>query len=210
MGLFNVLSHMLGCSSKKGTTEMSKVAIVYFSGYGHTKKLTEAVAAGVEKAASAQLVAISQEGELAEADWATLLAADAIIFGAPTYMGNAPWQFKKFADASSKYWGHQQWKNKIAAGFTNSASMNGDKLATLHSIYTLAMQHSMIWVGLGLMAANKKASVRNDINYVGSFSGLMATSPADSSPEEGPLPGDLETAKLFGQRVAEITNKFVK
>lgn len=189
---------------------MSNVAIVYFSGYGHTKKLTEAVQAGVATAATAEVIAIDAEGNLTEAQWETLAKADAIIFGAPTYMGNAPWQFKKFADASSKYWGHQQWKDKVAAGFTNSASMNGDKLMTLHSLYTLAMQHSMIWVGLGILASNKKDAQRNDLNYVGAFSGLMAQSPADSSPEEGPLPGDLATAKQFGARVAEITNKFVK
>ena len=34
------------------------------------------------------------------------------------------------------------------------------------------------------------------------FSGLMAQSPSDASPEEGPLPGDLETARRFGVRVA--------
>ena len=38
--------------------------------------------------------------------WETLAAADAIIFGSPTYMGGASWQFKKFADASSKVWYH--------------------------------------------------------------------------------------------------------
>jgi NAD(P)H dehydrogenase (quinone) len=72
------------------------------------------------------------------------------------------------------------------------------------------MQHSMIWVGTGLMPANSKAAQRNDINFVGSFSGLMAQSPSDSSPEEGPLPGDLETAKLFGARVVETAAKFKK
>ena len=34
--------------------------------------------------------------------WDQLAAADAIIFGAPTYMGSASAQFKQFADASSK------------------------------------------------------------------------------------------------------------
>ena len=70
------------------------------------------------------------------------------------------------------------------------------------------MQHSMIWVGTGLMPANSKAAVRNDINWLGSFAGLMAQSPSDSSPDEGPLPGDLATAKVFGERVAQITLRF--
>jgi len=168
------------------------------------------VGAAAAVGTSAELIAISAEGTISDADWAALDAADAIIFGSPTYMGSVSWQFKKFADASSKPWFSQKWKDKIGAAFTNSATMNGDKLSTLHYLFTLGMQHSMIWVGTGLMPSNSKAAQRNDINFVGSFSGLMAQSPSDSSPEEGPLPGDLETAKLFGKRVAETTAQFKK
>ena len=42
---------------------------------------------------------------------------------------------------------------------------------------------------------NAKAAQRNDINYVGSFSGAMAQSPSDASPAEM-LEGDLATARL--------------
>ncbi|NDI87039.1 MULTISPECIES: flavodoxin family protein [Undibacterium] len=188
---------------------MSKVAIVFHSGYGHTTKAAQAVEAGAAAAgAQTELIQISAEGTISDAQWASLAAADAIVFGSPTYMGTVSWQFKKFADASSKPWFTQQWKDKIAAGFTNSATMNGDKLSTLHTLFTLAQQHSMIWVGTGLMPANSKAAQRNDINFVGSFAGLMTQSPSDASPEEGPLPGDLETAKLFGQRIAQVAQRF--
>lgn len=182
---------------------MSKIAIVFHSGYGHTKRMAESVAEG----AKGELVAIDAEGNLTEAQWATLGAADAIVMGSPTYMGSVSWQFKKFADASSKQWFTQDWKDKIAAGFTNSASMNGDKLLTLHFLFTLSQQHSMIWVGTGLMPSNSKAAQRNDVNYVASFSGAMAQSPSDSSPGEM-LPGDLETARLFGVRVAAVAARF--
>ena len=182
---------------------MSHIAVVYHSGYGHTKRMAESVAAG----AGAKLVAIDAEGNLSDSDWETLNKADAIIFGSPTYMGSVTWQFKKFADASSKAWFTQAWKDKIFAGFTNSATMNGDKHSTLHYFITLAMQHSGIWVGTGLMPSNSKAAQRNDVNYVGSFAGAMAQSPSDSSPEEM-LSGDLETAKLFGQRVAATAARF--
>jgi len=182
---------------------MSKIAIVFHSGYGHTKKMAESVAAG----AAGELVAIDAEGNLSDAQWATLLAADAIVFGSPTYMGSVSWQFKKFADASSKPWFTQLWKDKIAAGFTNSASMNGDKLSTLHYMFTLSQQHSMIWVGTGLMPSNSKAATRNDINYVASFAGAMASTPSDASVDEM-LPGDLETARRFGERIAAVTARF--
>ncbi len=184
---------------------MTNVTIVEHSGYGHTKKLAESVLAGTSQVAdvSAALIAIDAEGNVPEAAWAQRGASDAIVFGSPAYMGNVSWQFKKFADATSKPWYTQAWRDKLFAGFTNSATMNGDKFATLHMTMTLAMQHSGFWVGTGRMPSNAKAAQRNDINYVGSFGGLMAQSPFDSSPEEGPPPGDLETGKLFGKRIAE-------
>ena len=182
---------------------MAKVAVVFHSGYGHTLRMAQSVAEG----AGAELVTIDAEGNVSEAGWSTLNAADAIIMGSPTYMGSVSWQFKKFADASSKPWFSQAWKDKVFAGFTNSATMNGDKHSTLHYLFTLAMQQGGIWVGTAIMPSNTKAAQRNDINYVGSFSGAMAQSPSDSSPAEM-VQGDLDTARMFGKRVAEVTARF--
>lgn len=184
---------------------MAKVAVVFHSGYGHTLRVAQAVAQG----ADAELIAIDADGNLPEGAWDTLNTADAIVFGSPTYMGTVSWQFKKFADASSKAWFTQAWKDKLFAGFTNSATMNGDKLSTLHYMQTLAMQHSGLWVGTGLMPSNSKAAKRDDVNYVGSFSGMMAQSPSDASPAEMSV-GDLETARLFGQRVAATAARLAK
>ena len=57
--------------------------------------------------------------------------ANAIIYGSPTYMGGPAWQFKKFADACSKLFERQAWKNKLASQVTKSASVSGDKFATI-------------------------------------------------------------------------------
>jgi len=181
---------------------MTKAAVVFHSGYGHTLRMAQAVAEG----AGAELVAIDAEGNLSDAGWATLNAADAIIMGSPTYMGSVSWQFKKFADATSKAWYTQAWKDKVFAGFTNSASMNGDKHSTLHYLFTLAMQQGGIWVSMGIMPSNAKAAQRNNLNYLGSYAGAMAQSPSDASPAEM-LQGDLDTAKQFGQRIAAMTAK---
>lgn len=182
---------------------MNKIVVVYHSGYGHTLKQAEAVAKG----AGAELVAIDTEGNLPEAQWASLDDADAIILGSPTYMGSVTWQFKKFADASSKAWFTQKWKDKVFGGFTNSATMNGDKHSTIHYFITLAMQHSGIWVGTGLMPSNSKTAKRDDINFVGSFAGAMMQTPSDASIDEV-VQGDLETARLYGERIAQITRQF--
>ena len=181
---------------------MSKIVVVYHSGYGHTQKIAEAVAA----AAHADLVKIDAEGNLPDGAWEQLAAADLIVFGSPTYMGSVSWQFKKFADASSKAWFGQAWKNKLFAGFTNSASLNGDKLSTLHYFITLAMQHGGLWVGTALMPANSKAATRADINSLGSFAGLMTATPSDASADEM-VPGDMATAKAFGARLVEVAGR---
>ncbi len=175
-----------------------KIVIVYHSGYGHTAKVAQAVAEG----AGASLLAIDAEGHLPEGGWDTLAAADAVVFGSPTYMGNVSWQFKKFADASSKVWFVQGWRNKLAAGFTNSASLYGDKGSTLQYLNTFALQHGMLWVGSGMMPANTKASTRADINNLGVAGGLMTATPSDASVDEM-VPGDLATAAAFGRRIAE-------
>ena len=189
---------------------MVNIVVVYHSGYGHTKKQAEAVFEGVASVGevTANLKAISTEGTLEEGDWKLLDEADAIVFGSPTYMGMVSWQFKKFAEASSKRWFKMTWRNKMAAGFTNSGSINGDKHSTLHYMITLAMQHGMVWVGPGLMPSNTKNAQRDDINYLGSFAGLMAQSPVDLGPEAAPPPGDLTTAKLFGERVAAAAKQW--
>lgn len=178
---------------------MSDIVVVFHSGYGHTHRVAQAVAEG----ASAQLLAIDADGNLPEGGWETLAAADAIVLGSPTYMGSVSWQFKKFADASSKVWYTQGWKDKLFAGFTNSATMNGDKFATLSYLWQLAMQHSGLWVSLGIMPSNNKAATRDAVNYVGGYGGLLTTSPSDASPAEMPA-GDLDTARRFGERVAEV------
>ena len=174
---------------------MSKTVVVYHSGYGHTQRVAQFVAEG----AKAQIIAIDAEGNISEADWTAINAADAIIFGSPTYMGMASWQFKKFADATSKQWMSGAWKDKVAGGFTISASPSGDKLSTIQYFITLAMQQAMIWVG--------QPSMNNGtLNRIGSNSGVMAQVGPSSPAEEIPQ-GDLDTAKAYGERVAAVATK---
>ena len=182
---------------------MTRIAVVYHSGYGHTQRLAQAVADG----ANAQLIAIDADGNLPEGGWEALAAASTIIFGAPTYMGGPSWQFKKFADASSKPWFAQAWKDKLFAGFTNSAATNGDKQVTLDYLFHLAMQHGGLWVGNGMLPANSKAATRNDVNWIGAYSGAMAQSPSDASAGDM-AQGDLETGRQFGQRVAAVARRW--
>ncbi len=187
---------------------MAKVAVVYHSGYGHTAEQAKAVVRGVESVAGTNAVLVPVEN--VEEHWTTLEAADAIVFGSPTYMGSASAQFKTFMDASSKAWYVRTWKDKIAAGFTNSASQSGDKLNTLIQLAIFAAQHGMIWVGLDLLPGNNssKGSV-DDLNRLGGFLGALAQSNSDQGPEAGPIASDLKTAEHLGARVAQVTNQFL-
>ena len=184
---------------------MTKIAVVYHSGYGHTAAQAQAVARGAKKVADAEVVLLTSE----EAQkWELLADADAIIFGSPTYMGSASAQFKAFMDASSGVWYGRGWKDKVAAGFTTSASQSGDKLSTLVQLAVFAAQHGMIWVGQDLLPGNNSSTGSvNDLNRLGSFLGAMAQANSDQGAEVAPIESDLLTAEHLGERVATIAKR---
>ncbi|PZQ44924.1 MAG: NADPH-dependent FMN reductase [Micavibrio aeruginosavorus] len=187
-----------------------KTAVVYHSGYGHNEVIAKAVERGAKKAGETALIKISPEGKIEDGEWETLNAADAIVFGAPTYMGSASGPFKMFADASSKAWFTQNWKDKVAGGFTTSHSMSGDKLNTLQQLSILAAQHGMIWASVGVPGAQQTgdAHQRNpeEMNRLGSFLGVMAQA-ENVAAEQSPPSGDVKTAESYGERVANIAKK---
>jgi multimeric flavodoxin WrbA len=185
-----------------------RVAVAYHSGYGHTARQAAAVAAGAESAPGVQAT-LCDVSTLDDGLWRTLAAADAIVFGSPTYMGSQSAAFQTFAEASAKVWSAQGWKDKVASGFTNSAGVNGDKLNTLMSFAVLAAQHGMHWVNLGLPPGwlYRVEGSPDELNRLGGFLGAMAQSPSDASPEVAPSDADLRTAGHLGRRVAEVATQ---
>jgi NAD(P)H dehydrogenase (quinone) len=185
------------------------IAIVYHSSGGHTRRQAEAVKAGVEQVDGAHGLLLSVEE--AQSRWGDLACADAIVFGAPTYVSGVSAAFKAFQEASShavmiKGLG---WKDKIAAGFTNSGSRSGDKLATLIQIALFAAQHGMHWVNLGLPPGNHSTrGSEKDLNRLGFWLGAGAQSNTDQGPGIAPPEADLATARHLGRRVAEATLQF--
>ncbi|MFF4368850.1 flavodoxin family protein [Streptomyces sp. NPDC001594] len=179
------------------------VSIAYHSGYGHTAVVAEAVRAGA--AAAGATVHVVKVDEITDAEWELLDASDAIVFGSPTYMGTASGAFHVFAEATSKRWFGDAWQDKVAAGFTNSASKSGDKLNTLQYFQMLASQHGMSWVNLGLKPGwNSSTGSEYDLNRLGFSSGAAAQSNADEGPE-AVHKADIATAEHLGRRVAEHT-----
>src|SRR6516165_6211190 len=144
---------------------MAKVFIIYHSGFGHTKLQAQAVhrgAAGVVGDDAYLWTTDEANARLDELD-----GADAIIFGCPTYMGNISAEMKKFLEVAAKKWFTLSWKDKIAGAFTNSSSFSGDKLNTLVGLMINAMQHGMIYVGLGMLPAANAPESMNTVEGPG-------------------------------------------
>lgn len=189
---------------------MSTIAIVYYSSQGHTHTLAESIANGIATVSSMKVeLHRLLDSEIQNGRWkndtvvASLMNADAIVFGTPTYMGGYAAQMKAFIDACGGIWFRQGWKDKVAAGFTHSQGLSGDKLNTLQSLQVNALQHGMIWVGNAVMVEGTGLEHQNRLS---SYTGLMAqTYPAEHAVSEG----DQKTAQAFGQRIAETTMRWV-
>jgi len=189
----------------------TKVAVVYHSGYGHTEVVAEKVAEGARAVEGVEVHLVkAEEINSPESPALEILdGVDAMIFGSPTYMGSASAVFKGFMEATSTRWMEQRWANKLAAGFTNSGSMNGDKQNTLIEIFTLSMQHSMVWVGLGQMPGNNHSGGSNDDqNRCGASIGCMTQANVDQGGDVAPPESDRATAVAFGSRVAEAAKRW--
>jgi NAD(P)H dehydrogenase (quinone) len=181
------------------------LAIAYHSGFGHTAALAEAVAAGAREAgAGVTVIAVDQ---MTDAEWDLLDGADGIVFGCATYMGNVSAGFQAFAEQTGRRCLNGAWRDKAAAGFTNSGAKSGDKLSTLVSLAVFAAQHHMHWVNLGLGAGwNSSAGSENDLNRLGFFLGAGAQTDVDANPDQV-HPSDVQTCRHLGQRVALVTRQ---
>lgn len=194
---------------------MASVAIVYFSGSGHTHLMAQAVAEGASQVPDTTVDLIRITGEqIVNGRWqgdeilSQLAQADAIVFGSPTYMGGVAAQFKAFVDAASTAWFSQQWKDKIAGGFTHSSSLSGDKQGTLLYLSINAAQHGMVWVGPTEMPSVYFGK-DDGVNRLGSFLGVMGQSPMNMGGGDPELEsGDRLTAIGYGKRIAEATHRW--
>ena len=190
---------------------MPTVAIVYFSAQGHTHQIAEAVVDGAKGVAGTIVEVIRIIGEdIVQGRWknpaalAKLSTVDAIVFGTPTYMAGYSAQMKAFIDAASEVWIKLGWKDKLAAGFTHSLGLSGDKLNTLQGLWLNAMQHGMVWVGLGELVEGTAA---DKVNRLSCYSGAMAQTDWG---QEKVNEGDRKSAMILGKRVAEAAARWAK
>jgi multimeric flavodoxin WrbA len=152
---------------------MTTITVVFQSGKGHTRILAEAVQKGIQQVPDVAANIFEIQGkDVRERRFsspglmAALDASDGIVFGCATYMGSGSAIYKAFLEAAFlPHWLEQRWKDKMAAGFTNSASQSGDKLSTLCQLMVFAMQMGMLWVGVSDLPGNNwSGGWRADIN----------------------------------------------
>ena len=193
------------------------VAVVYHSVHGHTRTLAEELAAGAQQVPGVQvhLVEIRAEdvnaGRWRDAEALALIErCDAVVLGCPTLMGSVSAVFKAFLEAAFTAFTTQAWKDKLAGGFTMSASQSGDKQSVLQQLSVFAAQLGMQWIGVGDLPGNNwSGGSRDDLNRLGSWLGLMSQSHADLGPEQAGSSGDRLTARRYGERIARLTQRWV-
>ena len=179
---------------------MKKIAVIYHSAQGHTGHIASLVAEGARSLANSEVQLLRAE-DLASAP-NELLKFDGYILGSPTYLGGVSAQIKAFMDATGGLWRSQQLLGRLAAGFTVSALPAGDKQSTLLSMFVFCMQHGMLWVGNPILPEQHLGVPYDEAaNRLGSWSGLMAQA-EKSSTADSFAPGDIKTARMFGQNFA--------
>lgn len=187
------------------TDTIRTIALPYFSGAGHTTQLAQAIADGARRnGVAAHCINVE---DISDPDWDLLDRAHTILFGAPTYMGSVPATYGAFLEEAGGRWMDQGWQDKLAGGFTVATFGSGDKLSTLQRFSIFAAQMGMIWVGPVDIGAPVFPE-NEGANVDGGWLGLMASSAR--TPRGSVRAGDLDTARRFGARVADVTQRLGK
>lgn len=200
-----------------------KVLVVYYSMYGHTLKLAQAVAEGAGQVAGIEVVlrrvqefdAVNQIIDQNEAARAMreqqqqisvctvddLKTADGVVFGSPTRYGNMTAQLKQLFDSTASLWLNGDMEGKPAGVFTSTASTHGGQETTLLTMMVPLLHLGMLVVGVPYSTEGMiHTEARGGTPY-------GATTIAGGQGELQPQPEDLAIARALGQRVAEITTK---
>ncbi|MCL7413697.1 MAG: NAD(P)H:quinone oxidoreductase [ANME-2 cluster archaeon] len=199
-----------------------KIFVIFYSRYGNTMRMAEAIAEGVKSVEGCQ-AELRRTAELAPPEivkrderWASmkehlektyplvqtsdLKEADGAIFGSPTRFGNMASSLKDFWDQTSGIWVEGGLINKVGGCFTGSATMHGGQETTILTMWIPMIHHGMIIAGVPyseqvLMTTRDGGSPYGPSTVVGP----MADQP--------PTMNDIVIAMALGKRVAELTVK---
>jgi NAD(P)H dehydrogenase (quinone) len=196
---------------------MTKVLILYYSAYGHTERMAQAVAEGVREASAH--ADIKRVPELVSEEVATksgfkldqsapiatvteLPNYDAIIFGSGTRFGVVTSQMRNFIDQTGPLWATGALVGKVGSVFTGSATQHGGQESTILTMIPTLLHHGMVVVGLPYSFQGQS---RQDEITGGSPYGAATITHADGS--RMPSDNELSGAKFQGAHVAKIAAK---
>lgn len=196
-----------------------KVAIVFYSMYGHIGKLAEAEKAGLKKAGiEADIYQVAEtlpqevltkmhappKSDIPVIDAETLTKYDAFLFGIPTRYGNFPAQWKTFWDTTGGQWGSGGFWGKYAGLFISSGTQGGGQESTAIAALSTLTHHGIIYVPLGYAKTFPQLTQLNEIRG-GSPWGAGTFAGADGSRQPSEL--ELELATIQGEQFGHAISK---
>ncbi|KAG7292877.1 Minor allergen Alt a 7 [Staphylotrichum longicolle] len=190
-----------------------KIAIVYYSMYGHIRQLAEAEKAGIEKAGgTADLFQVPETlpQEVLDKmhappkptdvpvlnDPTVLEGYDAFLLGIPTRYGNFPAQWKAFWDKTGKQWSSGGFYGKFAGVFISTASMGGGQESTAIAVMSTLAHHGIVYVPLGYA---KAFGLLTDLTEARGGSAWGAGTFAGGDGSRQPSAKELELATIQGE-----------
>jgi NAD(P)H dehydrogenase (quinone) len=139
------------------------ILVLFYSRHGATRRLAEAIAAGVDSVdgAQARLRTVPPVAPITEAaappvpaegapyaELADLEACGGLAVGSPTRFGNMAAPLKHFFDGTSGLWLSGALAGKPAAVFCTTSSLHGGQEATLLSMMLPLLHHGMLLLGI--------------------------------------------------------------
>lgn len=197
---------------------MTRVLVLYYSMYGHTETLANAVAEGArsvegveatikrvpelmpEEASRKAGAKLDQAAPIATVD--ELPSYDAILFGTPTRFGNMCAQMRHFLDQTGPLWSRGALIGKVGSVFTSTGTQHGGHETTITSFHTTLLHHGMIVVGVPY--ASQELLNMSEITGGSPYgAGTMAGSDGRRQPSQN----ELAIARYQGAHVAKIAKR---
>lgn len=204
---------------------MAKIQVIFYSMYGHTYQLAQAIATGIkevdgvsvdiykvpelvpedilEKSGAKQAQMAFEHIPLAETQ--QLVNADAIVFGTPTRFGNMCSQMRNFLDQTGGLWVKDKLVGKVGSVFTSTGTQHGGHETTITSFHMTLLHLGFIIVGTPY--SEKRLTTMSEITGGSPYgAGTLAGVKNERSPSDN----ELAIARFQGRYVAQITDALVR
>ena len=197
---------------------MARILVLYYSSYGHTSQMAEAVAEGVREAGhecDIRRVPETAPPEVVEAAGFSanenhtviegpdaLAAYDGLVVGTPTRYGRMTSQMASFWDTTGGLWMKGALVGKVGAAFTSTAAQHGGQETTLFSVLT-----NLLHMGCTIVGLDYNFAAQNGSEEVKGGSPYGASTIANSDGSRQPSQIDLDGARYLGRKVAETAAK---